>query len=351
MDRRDFLKTSGAAAAAMATTASVSAAGDDVPAPAVAKGIRTFVMALSWPDNCSGPAENARRLARTIEETSSDRIRFQFVESPDAALAVRSGTADFYFASEHENRDLDRAFAYFGGLPGHHGLPAHQFNQWLLVGGGQALWDDLAAGHGFKAMIAGHTGEASGLWSKAPIRSIKSLAGLKIWAPGLAEDVVRALGGAPISIDPANVAHAIANGDAEAAEFGGMIAASSLGIPVHAPNRLPCAVTPYGTALSLGCLQATWEGLSRSDQALIQNAAQIEFQTMLAEESAHNRLMPVSEPDKEARAAAVEIAQAIHRMSDAIVAHLAAADAKTARLSASYMAFHNMARAPSTPVA
>jgi TRAP-type mannitol/chloroaromatic compound transport system substrate-binding protein len=351
MDRRDFLKTSGAAAAAIASSAGASMAEEHVAAPAIVKGLETFSLAVAWPDTCAGPAENARRLARTIEDASEGRIRFQFSKVPRAADAVRTGAADFYFASEHDNRELHRAFAYFGGLPGDHGIGAHHLNQWLLVGGGQTLWDELAAEHGLKALLAGHTAEASGLWSKAPIAGLNGLSTLKIWAPGIAADVVRALGSTPVTLAPSDVAAALANGDADAAEFGGMITASALGITENAPNRLPCAISPYGTALSLGCTRATWDGLSRSDQALIQNAAQIEFQTMLAEENAHLRLMPAGDAGREARAAAVEIAQAIQRVSDAVVAHLAATDAKTARLSASYVAFSAMSKPANPPVA
>jgi TRAP-type mannitol/chloroaromatic compound transport system substrate-binding protein len=351
MDRRDFLKTSGAAAAVIASSASVATPEQHVGAPAIVKGLETFSVAISWPDRCSGPAENARRLARTIEEASEGRIRFKFSEVPHAAKAVRSGAADFYFASEHENRELHLAFAYFGGLPGNHGVEAQHLNQWLLVGGGQALWDELAAEHGLKALLAGHTAEASGLWSKAPIVSLNALANLRIWAPGIAEDVVRALGATPVSLDPSGVAVALANGEADAAESGGMITASALGIIENAPSRLPCAINPHGTAISFGCTSATWESLSRSEQAIIQHAAQIEFQTMLAEESAHRRLMPLGDPGREERAAAAEIAQAIDRVSDAVVAHLAATDSKTARVSASYMAFRTISLPAGPPIA
>lgn len=349
MDRRDFLKTSGAAAAALAGTASVPSAEPALAAPALLKGLETYRVAVAWPDTCAGPAESARRIARAVEEASNGRLKFAFSATPDASGALRRGEADLSFASEHDLTPHHRAFAYFGGLPGQHGMNPHHLHQWLLVGGGNVLWDDLSAGFELKSLLAGHTGESSGLWSRAPIEGVGALPTLKIWATGVAEDVVRGIGALPVACPASEIAATLADGRVDAAEFGGMIAASSLGIPKVASFRLPSAITPRGLTFSLGFTRAHWQSLTRTDQVLFENAAQTEFQTLLAEETAHTRLMPLADSGREARAAAFDIAQAVHRMSDAVIAHLAATDARSARINASYMAFRRMVRTAEAP--
>ena len=340
MDRRDFLKSTGAAAAAAAATAGQALA-DAAPlaAPNLNRGHREFRLALTWPDTCAGPSESARRLAAAIERDSDRRFKFSFLSATTGSDAIGGDQADFTFGSAHEAAASEAAFAYFGGLPGQHGLAPRHLQQWLMVGGGETLWDELAAAHGLKSILAGHTGESAGLWSRAPIADASALQSQRIWASGLARDVVRGLGAEPSDLVPADVAVAVASGEVFAVDAGGMIAAYSMGLMDAAPQRVPCAITPFGTALALTCKRAVWESMTRADQALIQAAAQAEFQTMVAEEAAHGPLFPVAAPTPGARRAAVELAHAVHHVSDAVVAHLASANSRTARINASYMAF------------
>ncbi len=200
MDRRNFLKsTGGAAAAAAATAASVAIAHMPgrarLPAPAIGSGAKDIRVAINWPDNGKGIADSARRLAQRIEVATDRRYRLTFAASAKSAIAaVRSGEAEAYHANEHDNLDQHRGFAYFAGLPGYNGLRSTSFNAWMLAGGGQVLWDELAGEFGIKAMIAGHTFRSTGIWAARPMAS---LAGQKVWAMGLARDVVRGIGAEP----------------------------------------------------------------------------------------------------------------------------------------------------------
>ncbi len=342
MDRRNFLKsTGGAAAAAAATAASVASAHAGTGAlatPAIGSGAKDIRVAINWPDNGKGIADSARRLAQRIEVATERRYRLTFAASAKSAIAaVRSGEAEAYHANEHDNLEQHRGFAYFAGLPGYNGLRSTSFNAWMLAGGGQVLWDELAGEFGTKAMIAGHTFRSTGIWAARPMAS---LAGQKVWAVGLARDVVRGIGAEPSTLDASQLSMALASGDIAAVEAGGAIASYGLGIFERAPHALGVAINRTGTALSLGFARPVWDAMSASDQAIIAAVCASELQSAIAEEKAHRQmLLAPFQHNKPEPSQSLELASAISRVSDAVVAHLAALDTRTQRINASYVAF------------
>jgi TRAP-type mannitol/chloroaromatic compound transport system substrate-binding protein len=344
MDRRAFLKTTGAAAAAAtaASTAAATAEPAAPPAPSLAKGLRELQLAVTGPDSVSGPADQARRLAQRIAAMSDGRYRI--VLAPDAGnglAAVRAGEADIYFGSEHEHLDQHCALAYFAGLPGDRGIAARHLTAWMLVGGGQALWDDLAGELGIKAMLAGHSGDAIFL-ARRRIEAMSELSGEKVSVLGLARDVVRGFGLEPVDIAAADLAGAMARGDILAAERGGAITSHSLGLAAQAPYAVGASINRHGSALSLGMRRALWDSLDATDQAIFTAAASAELQLAIAEEEAHRRLLaPEPAPDR-TWPLAQELRRAIARVADAVVAQVAASDAQAQRINAGYTAFRRL---------
>lgn len=348
MDRRDFLKTTGGAAAAVATSAgaTMAAAGTDAKssvaaAPAVHSATKELRVAFNWPDNGRGFADSARRLARRIELATGQRYRFKFIATGKTGIeAVRSGEADAYHASEHDNLDLHRGFAYFAGLPGFNGLRASALDAWMLAGGGQTLWDELAAEHGVKALLAGHTGRSTGLWGARPMTSLADFTGAKVWAMGLARDVVRGIGADASTHAAPDLSRALGANEVAAAEAGGAVASYGLGILERAPHALGASINRNGTALSLGFARPVWDAMSAGDQAIITAVAASELHTAIAEEKAHRQLLLAHfQQTKTEPPASSELANAIARVADGVVAHLAALDTRTQRINASYVAF------------
>ncbi len=124
---------------------------------------------MPWPDAVSGPADQAHRLAQRIAAMSDGRYRIDVVPGAGNGLAaVRAGEADLYHGSEHDHLDQHRALAYFAGLPGDRGIAARHLTAWMLVGGGQTLWDELAGDFGIKALLAGHSGDQALFRRHAP---------------------------------------------------------------------------------------------------------------------------------------------------------------------------------------
>jgi TRAP-type mannitol/chloroaromatic compound transport system substrate-binding protein len=191
---------------------------------------------MPWPDTVTGFADQARRLGQRIAALSEGRYRIAFVPGVGNGLAaVRAGEADLYHATEHDHLDAHRALAYFAGLPGDRGIAPRHLVSWMLVGGGQALWDELAGDFGVKALLAGHTGERSLFLATRRITTMSELAGEKVAVQGLAREVVRGFGLEPVALAPAALAGALAQGDILGAEWGGAIASHSLGLTAVAP--------------------------------------------------------------------------------------------------------------------
>jgi len=252
---------------------------------------------------------------------------------------VRAGAADLYFARAHDHVETHRGFAYFAGLPGDRGLSPQHLQTWISLGGGQALWDELAGDLGIKPLLAAHTGARSYLVANERIDSMAALAGRKAHVAGLARDVARGLGLEPSKIAPAQLSGALQRGDILAAECGGAIINYALGLNATAPYWSGTSIHRNGTALFLAVRRDLWEGLPDSDQAALTAAAAAEYQLSLAEEEAHRHMLFPEPPPERTWPLAAELSHAIRRVADAVVAHAAGADAQTRRINDSYAAF------------
>lgn len=297
---------------------------------------------MPWTDAAAGPADQAHRLCQRIVQATGGRISFiPRFEVADGLAAVRAGEADLYFASMHDSVEVHRGFAYFAGLPGDRGLSPYHLQAWVSLGGGQALWDELAGDLGVKPMLAAHTGARSYFLANERIDSMAALAGRKAHVPGLARDVARGLGLEPVTISPGQLAGALRGGEILAAECGGAIASFALGLHAAAPYWVGTSLHRNGTALSLVIRRDLWERLPDSEQVALTAAAAAEYQLSLAEEETHRQMLfpePVAERTWPLSA---ELSHAIRRVADAVVAHAAGADAQTRRINDSYAAFRH----------
>ena len=172
MDRRDFLKVGGA----VAVTAGGAGAATAQSAPVILPGATE--LRLTSPDLPDLPGFGPDRLARRLELATGGRYRI--VADSDAS------TADLVFGDATRLCDRHPTFAFFARLPLGQGLDTAAHQTWLAVGGGQMLWDDLAAQFGFKPLVAGHTGPSSGLWAARRLETVADLSGTRLHVDGLA---------------------------------------------------------------------------------------------------------------------------------------------------------------------
>ncbi len=344
MDRREFLITSSGAAVA-ATSPTVVQAEDPAPTPSPAaphysgQAVR-LRLAMPWADTPQGPADAVHGLARRFETMTGGRYRIEIVQGRGA-----EPDADLVHGSAHDFASLHPAFVYFAGLPGSTGLGAGDLTHWIAIGGGQMLWDDLAGRHGWKPLLAGHSGDAPPLWSREPITGLQDLAGRRVAAPGLGADVARALGAeAHGTLAPHEAAAALADGSVFAAETGGLLASLAAGIPRVARHATGQGLNGRGTALALSVRLPVWERLAEADQAILAAAAAETFQLSLAEARVHagvtRRVLDTLGVTFAPWPA--DVAEALDRVAEATIAHVAGRDETALRIDQGYRAFRAM---------
>lgn len=335
MDRRDFLKTTGAAAVAAGTAAAPAGATEAQAGPVTRPGARLLTLGSQWAPEPAG--FGSERLARRIETATDGRYR----------IVVEHGhaDADLTYGSAGRHAKLHPAFAFFAGLPFAQGLDAPAQQTWLAVGGGEMLWDELAAEFGFKPLLAGHTGASAGVWAGARLETAADLARARLHVEGLAADVARALGATPVLMAPHELRAALAGGRIQAAEWLGPLA-------VAAPDLRPLAQRLYepgfhrgGTMLSLAVRRTLWDGMSAADQTIFEACAAQEYHLSLADTRAHALLVgQVEAPAKwPVRLAWTDtVSEALDQASAEVVERIAAGDASARRIHDSYHAFRHL---------
>lgn len=164
MDRRTFLKSTGAAAAATAAATSAGArekapgaAPEASPAaPAILTGSRRLsVMAAPVARIGEGAHAALRGLARALSLVTDGRIGLDIIEQDRGVELVQRGEADAYLGVEGDDLDQRPALLAFTGLPAALDDTPGLYRPWLAAGGGQDVWDTIAAGYGIKPLLAG----------------------------------------------------------------------------------------------------------------------------------------------------------------------------------------------------
>ena len=283
MDRRSFLRAGAVGTAAAAST---------LAAPAIAQGVQELKMVTSWPKNFPGLGTSANRLAERIETMSDGRYRVrvfgggELVPALKTQDALQEGTAELYHSAEYYFVGKTPALAYFAAVP--FGLTATEQNAWLYHGGGQELWDEVAAEFNVKPFATANTGVQMGGWFKNPITSIDDFRGLRMRIPGLGGDVITALGGTSVTLAGAEILPALQAGTIDATEWVGPWNDLAFGLYKVATNYGYPGFHEPGTSLSGGIRKDLWDGMSDADKAMFEAAMTAENCTGLAEFNANN---------------------------------------------------------------
>lgn len=350
MDRRTFLKTTTAAAgSSLALTSAAEARarldGSEIGAPTINRGITTLSFATPW--GCDVPVlgDAAARLRARLQQALGERY--------DVLLADNGAEpADFTFAPP--DVESEPGFAFFAGLPGSYGLDPMRLQAWLAVGGGQMLWDELAARTGLKPVLAGHTGERPGLWASRPIADGSSLSGRPLMLAGLGGSLARALGAKPVVLPPSQLKPALASGQLAATEWGNPLAGLMLGLPEASMHFYRGGVHRRGMAFALHVRLDLWEKLGTAERAAIEGISAQELSLSLAEAIAHERLAEEAIARSSLTVAEVpaQIATAVGAATATLIEDISSASPETARIRDSYMAFRRLLGEPGeTPLA
>ena len=285
MDRRSFIKKAGVAAGA-------SAAATTLAAPAIAQSRKEMVIVSSWPRDFPGLGLSAQRLAQRITDMTEGRITTQYFASGervggfDVFDEVASGNAQAYNSADYYWKGKHPGWAFFTSVP--FGLTYTEQSAWINHLGGQELWDELAGEFGLKALPAGNTGVQMGGWFNKEIESADDLKGLKMRIPGLGGDVMAKVGASPVSLPGSQIYENLVSGAIDATEWVGPYNDYFLKFYEAAKYYYFPGMHEPGGFISFGMNKSWWEGLSKSEQLIIEAAAQMESEIAMSENNANN---------------------------------------------------------------
>jgi len=286
-NRRSFIK-----GAALASAGATVAAASSFPAPAVAQKRVEMIMVATWPRDFPGLGTGAQRFAKRIEQMSEGRIKVQYFAAKERVGAfdsfdhVASGKAQAYHAADYYWKGKHPGWAYFTAVP--FGLTYTEMNAWIRFGGGQQLWDELAGKFGLKCVMCGNTGVQMGGWFRKEINSSDDLKGLKMRIPGLGGDVMAKLGASPVSLPGGQIYENLVSGAIDATEWVGPWNDSFMKFYEAAKYYYYPGMHEPGSMLSTGMNASWWGKLTKSDQTIIEAAASMENDVMMAEYNAKN---------------------------------------------------------------
>ena len=283
MERRDFLKKAGAGTAVAAGA---------LAAPAIVKARTEIAMVTTWPRDFPGLGTGAQRFAESLSELSDGRLNVTYYASGervkpfDSFDEVASGNAQMYHAADYYWKGKHPGWAYFTAVP--FGFVYSEINAWINWGGGQELWDELAGEFGLKCLTCGNTGVQMGGWFRKEINSADDLKGLKMRIPGLGGDVMAKLGASPVSLPGSQIYENLMSGAIDATEWVGPWNDSYMKFYEAAKYYYFPGMHEPASMLAVGMNKSWWDGLSKTDQALIKAAAHQENDRMMSEYNAKN---------------------------------------------------------------
>ena len=285
MERREILKKGlvGLGGAAVAST---------IAAPAIAKERVEIAMVSTWGRDFPGLGTGAQRFAQRLIDMSDGRIQVTYyaanerVKAFDSFDEVGSGNAQMYHGAEYYWKGKHPGWAYFTSVP--FGLTYTEMNAWIRFGGGQELWDELGADYGLKGLMCGNTGVQMGGWFRKEMNSVDDFKGLKMRMPGLGGDVFAKLGGSPVSLPGGQIYENLISGAIDATEWVGPWNDELMKFYEAAKYYYYPGMHEPGAMLACGMNKTWWDGLSKSDQLMIEAASSMENDVMMSEYNAKN---------------------------------------------------------------
>src|SRR6516165_4979119 len=337
MRRRDIL--TGAGSIAIGT-------GLSFPAPAIAQGIRELKMVTAWPENSPGLQTSAERLAHSITVMSDGHLKIKvypadtLVRPFEVFDAVSTGVADMYHSSDYYFGAKSPALNFFASAP--YGLTADELCPWIDFGGGQALWDEVDAQFNIKPLMALNTGVNMGGWFNKEVNTPEDFKGLRYRMPELGAEVLRRMGATVVTTPADEITGALKSGAIDASEYVGPWPDVWLGLSKVADYYYYPGFHEPGDNSALGINKKLWEGLTTSERAIIETAAQAEVTRSLAEANAENiRALKLLRADTRVKILRFndDLIRVFGKLSKEVLAETAARDPLTRKVYDSYMAF------------
>ncbi len=284
MDRRNFIRFAGVAAAA--TTA--------LAAPAIAQSMPELKwrMTSSFPkalDTIYGAAET---FSKYVAEATDNKFQIQVFPAGEiapgleAANEVSKGSIEMCHTASYYYWGKDPTFAFGTAVP--FGLNARAQNGWMYYGGGVELMNEFYATHNLIAFPCGNTGAQMGGWFRKEINSVADLQGVKMRIGGFGGKVISKVGVVPQQIAGGDIYPSLEKGTIDAAEWVGPYDDEKLGFYKVAKFYYYPGWWEGGAMLHTMVNTAKWAELPPAYQSIVKSACQAANCDMLAKYDARN---------------------------------------------------------------
>lgn len=321
------------------------------PAPAISQNRRELRMASGWARNFPGFGTAVDRLAKRISDMTDGRITVkvfaagELVPAFEIFDAVSNGVADMYHGVEFWWQGKSPAFNFYTTTP--FGLTPTEMKTWIYYGGGQPLWDELAAPYKVKPFLAGNPGVQMGGWFRREIKSLADFRGVKMRMGGFGGEVLRRVGASAVLLAGGDIFPALQAGTIDATEWVGPWNDTAMGFYRVAKFYYAPGWHEPSSNCSVGINLDVWNGLSAGDREIIRNACYVENDIMECEFKFNDTValdLLVRQHGVQLRVFSDDVLTALGQASRAVVAESAQKDALTKRVHDSYMDFHAKAR-------
>lgn len=306
---------------------------------------RELKMVTTWPKDFPGLGTMAERTAQFITEMSGGAMRVrifaagELVGAFEAFDAVSNGAADLYHGAEYYWIGKSQGFPFFTAVP--FGMTASEIMAWTEFGGGQQLWDELAARFRIKPFAAGNTGNQAGGWFKRDIRSLEDMRGLKVRMPGVGGEVLRRIGASAVALAGGEIYQALQSGAIDGAEWVGPWNDLAFGFYREAKFYYVPGIHEPGAQLSVGVNLDVWNDFTAQEKSIVQGACQRANHLAIAEYGHYNAValeQLVKDHGVQLRQFPDDVLRALAEASKAVLAEMAAGDDITRRIFESYRA-------------
>ncbi len=342
MQRRNFLKTAGVAAATTAAATSVAHAEDNK--------VHNWKMVTTWPKNFPGLGTGANRLAKKITEMTGGQVKVtvygagELVPAMEVFDAVSNGTAQMGHCAAYYWKGKSEAAQFFSAVP--FGLTADEMNSWFYYGGGLKLWHETYAPFNLVAFPAGNTGVQMGGWFNKEINSVADLKGLKMRIPGMGAEVLKRLGGTPVSLPGGEIFTSLQSGAIDATEWVGPYNDLAFGLYKAAKYYYYPGWHEAGSTMECMINKEAFAALPKNLQALIKDACRIINDDIFVELNARNGAALnelVNKHKVQLKPFPDSVLKELVKTSDAVVAEVAGKDELAKRVYESFKTFRDNA--------
>ena len=328
-------------------------AGDGGPAPgaeaepAPVQEVYRWKLITTWPKNLPGLGMAAENFAARLRTMSAGRLDIQvygageLVGAFEVFDAVSQGTAEMGHGAAYYWRGKLPVAALFSTVP--FGMTAQEMNGWLYHGGGLELWRELYEPFSLVPLAAGNSGTQMAGWFNKEIRSLDDLQGLKMRIPGLGGEVLRRVGGVPVTVPGGEVFTALQTGVIDAMEWVGPYNDLALGLHTAARYYYYPGWHEPGPTLEAIVNKPAFDALPEDLRAMIEVTAQAINADALADFTAHNgRALQtlLQEHGVQLRRLPPGVLDSLRETSRQVVAEIAEENELARRIHDSYLAFY-----------